>query len=391
MSDKCAPRLERIKQVGAIVETVCGEGGAFVAADFKLRVSALDVTVDMSPIEDDTYKKTLSPSKLRMGEKKATVKVAGKLVGSGVPATKPEAHVYLVGCGMQETAVQGSPIGAITGGPFVPGETITQAVSLATGVCVAPAYTGDTKLYFVVTSGTFNSSGIITGAVSGATTTPSAIPAASGWYYRPLTTGTKTIAVKAEEDGFSKTVLGGAGTFTITSESSNFAKAEFTINGKMGDFVDSALTDNVTYATTDFPLLLDAMCELDRGKLTPFEPILRSVAIDLQGEATLRKDANDTTGLIASKMTNRTPSFNMVVESMLAEDFDIYTKMKNSTGVTLSYRWVSPNSTVWVFGTNAQITGDGPGATDGFLTNDLSFRMNGISGDDEFRIVFIDA
>lgn len=62
-------------------------------------------------------------------------------------------------------------IGAITGGPFTLGETITQTGTGATGEFVKA--TASVDLYLKHLTGTFNDTGLLTGGTSGATTTPS--------------------------------------------------------------------------------------------------------------------------------------------------------------------------------------------------------------------------
>ncbi|NLC25493.1 MAG: hypothetical protein GX777_02575, partial [Fastidiosipila sp.] len=48
----CDPLLARVKQIGGIIESTCGEGGSFISADFGLRISSLNAAVSMAPIED---------------------------------------------------------------------------------------------------------------------------------------------------------------------------------------------------------------------------------------------------------------------------------------------------------------------------------------------------
>lgn len=384
----CTPLLANKKQVGAIIETTCGQGGAFTAASIKFRPSSLTVDTEMTPIEDNTLSASLSKRKIAMGEKKATLKAAGYLVGSGVAGTKPESDVFLRACGMTSKVVQSIAIGAVTGGPFVPGEIVSQAVSLATGIVVKPAYTGDAKLYVVVVTGTFNGTGLITGGTSAATATASAIPAAAGFAYHPISTGFETAAFKVEEDGKIKNILGAAGTATISCDSASNPKIEFTMMGVMGDYVDGAMTTNVTYYDSTYPIFTSARCVMDRGLLTEFTPVVRSVSVDMQGESVVRKDANQSTGLIAGRVTARTPQIMLTAEEMLNADFDVFDAMANSDSVTIGFNFESPDNSVTVFGTNGQITANPSGEADGIMTGDITFRMNGIVGDDEIWIVF---
>jgi len=387
----CSPMLDRIKQVGLIVESTCGAGGTFVAADFKARVSSATLDVDMSPQEDDTLTATLSPSPVVMGEKLATGKIAMNLVGSGVAANKPECDVALRACGFVSAVINRAPIGAVAGGPFVPGEVVTQATSNATGICTKGTQDGDTHLYVVTTTGTFNATNLITGSISGATATPSAAWAAEGFAYRPTTSAAaETVAYKLEEDGVVRVLKGGTGNATIAAESSMKAKLEVTLNGvaDLENFEDAALTSGVSYATTVYPVLDDARCVFDRGVATEITPVLRSVNVDLQNEAVVRKDGNAVGGLIAGKVTKRTPQVMLNLESMLKASYDVYGRMKNATSTTIGFRFTAPDNEVWVFGTNGQIVSAAEGSADGFKTTDPTFRMNRVNGNDEIWIAF---
>lgn len=78
------------------------------------------------------------------------------------------------------------PHGTVTGGPFVKGETITQATSLATAVVVK---VNAGSLVIKTVTGTFDGTHGITGGTSSATATPSAVPAFS----------TDVVVVKADD------------------------------------------------------------------------------------------------------------------------------------------------------------------------------------------------
>jgi hypothetical protein len=389
MPNLCSPLLDNVKQVGMIVESTCGQGGTFTSADFKIRPSSVSVTTDMSPKDDDTLSASLSPKKSTMGEKKASVKLAGKLVGSGIATTKPEIDVALIGCGMKSEVVMVTTIGTITvGAAFIPGEIITQAVSLATGQVMKETKVGETKLYFVVRSGTWVASGVITGSVSTSVATGSTLPVAAGFAYSPKTVGVSTIALKVEEDGRQKTILGAMGSWVVSADSSGPAKIEFSFNGVKGVYGDQALTSGVTYYSSTYPVFIDSRCALDRSIVAGLTPVVRSISVDYQGDSTVRKDANQTTGLIAAKQTKRQPQMTITAEALLAATYDIYAKMAACATVTAGFQFTAPDNNVWIWGTNGQITASPEGAADGFSTTDITLRMCGISGDDEIWIVF---
>lgn len=387
---ECNPLLSRLKQVGAEIESTCGDGASFDADSFKLRISSVSADVQMAPIEDDTLSDTLGTMPVAMGEKTVTVQIASKLVGSGVAETVPEHDVFLRGCAMTPVALRRIPIGAVTSGPFIPGEVVTQATSLATGRVMQACYTGDSYLYFIVLTGTWNDSGEITGGTTSATATPTGAVSAAGHAYHPVSTSQETIALKIEEDGTYVLCNGAMGSATISSDSSGTATIEYTFNGKLptSGTGDAAMTSGVTRYTTAYPTFKDAQLVLDRGTVDTFTPVVRAVAVDFQNENVVRKDANDSSGLIASKVTNRAPQITVTAESMKEASYDVFGKMANSTAVSIGWRWNAPDNKVWLWGTNGQITASPKGDADGFSTNELTFRMNKTSGDDELWIVF---
>lgn len=389
MSDICSPLLADIKQLGMIAEATCGSGGSFVAADFGMRISAVTADLDMSPLEDDTLTASLSPRPVTMGEKKVTLKFATKLVGSGVAGTKPECDIALRGCGMVSAVVKSMTIGAVTDGPFIPGEIVSQSVSLATGMVIGDCKNGDTKLYIMELSGTWAGAGTVTGATSSASADNSTVPAAAGFVYHPISTSMETVAFRLEEDGRYKLCLGGMGTFVITADSSAPFKIEFTYATKMGDWLDAAMTSGVTYLGTAYPTFADARCSLDRGLADEIYPVTKSVSVDLQGATTLRKDANQTSGLIAARLTKRTPQVTLTAEAMLAADFDVYGKMAACSDVSLGFRGEAPDNSVWIWGNRGQITANPEGDAEKISTMDMTFRMNGINGNDELWIAFL--
>jgi len=391
MADRCNPMLTRIKQSAAIVEAVCGQGGSFTAADFGTRFSSVSLDVDMTPTEDDTIKADLSPSPVTMGEKKAAFKISIPLVGSGVAGTKPEWDVYMQGCATKSEVCKRIPIGEVTGGPFIPGEIVTQAVSLATGICTKGTQDGDTHLFIVEQSGIWAASGLITGSDSAATATGSSAPVADGFAYHPVSRSAdqKTIAVQCEEDGAKGVAVGLMGTFTFSANSSEKATLEFTFNGvaDLDNFGDAAMTEGVEYFDTVFPILDSARCVLNRGEADEFLPVLRSLSFDMAGTATVRKDGNAAGGLIAAKLTARTPVLTLVPEAMLAADFDIYGKMRSCASINVGFRLTAPDNEIWVFSRKAQIVTNSKADADGFVTYNPALRLCRTNGNDEFWIV----
>lgn len=105
--------------------------------------------------------------------------------GASVTVTAlPTWNTLLRACGYKENALYAITIGAVAGGPFRHGETVTQATTGATGIVFFDTYTGTTTLYVHTVTGTPNNSAVWTGGTTGATASPSTIQtlAGTGWY-----------------------------------------------------------------------------------------------------------------------------------------------------------------------------------------------------------------
>lgn len=389
---KCSPMNSDKRQIAVKKETVCGAGATFAVTDFLIRPSDISTEVDMGFQDDDTLSATMSPSVSTPGKRTSTVKFAGKLVGSGVPANLPEIDAALIGCGMVSGVIKSISIGAITDGPFIEGETVTGGTSSATGIVMRAAYAGDTKLYIRTATGTFASTETITGSVSAAVATSSSAAVAAGTYYAPSSSSNDTVALRDELDGFYQETDGAVGTFTIAADAAASFKAEFTFSGKQGEHGDAAMTSPIDRYETAFPTFRNALCVMDRGLATEFQPIVKSMSFDYKCDTTMRDDANEDTGLIAGKRTKRVPTLVLSVEAMLKADCDVYDKMKQGDICSIGLCGVSPDSKVALFGQKAQITSISPGNKDKVATFDITYKLtkNSDAGDDEFFIVFID-
>ena len=385
---RCAPLRTRVRQVGVKVETTCGVEQSLVAADFAIRASDISADVNSQLIENNALSQYLSPKAAQAGEQTATARVTAFLVGSGVAANKPEIDQLLAISAMSSTAVQKIAIGAVTGGPFRRGETVTQATSLASGRIVLPCKTGDSFMYITVTSGTFNASNVITGGSSSATTTPSASPVAAGWRYAPDTSNRNTGTVRVEEDGYKKTVIGACADWSISADSSGMAMIDFTISGNKGTCADAAMTSGVTLKTTAYPLFRDALFALDR-ETSSYVPIITKVGAQYGNSVSVRKDANSATGLVAAQSTARAPKITFTPEAVLAADYDFITKMSNATAVSCGFRFKASDNEVWVFADKCQIESANEGDQGGTMTNDVTLRAYSENGDGEIELIFI--
>jgi hypothetical protein len=150
--------------------------------------------------------------------------------------------------------------GAISVADFIPGELVEQAVSLATARVV---YSETNKLFVRDVTGTFNDSGEITGATSGAKATATAVLSTSAsWMAAYLTLGRlrDTVSVSRSrdvttisdfdtaEDSFQDQIAGNqnanmSGTMNIEPGGATFAFFEQAMDGDLDVAIKRELTD----------------------------------------------------------------------------------------------------------------------------------------------------
>lgn len=392
---RCAPMLQRKRQVFGKIETTCGVYTEPQLIDGKTRVyvaPVADPQVEMN--ERNIARATLSRLNDVVGEKTVQSQFSTEVVGSGTNTVVPEQDQFIRACGYAPITVSGIAIGSITGGPFLRNETITGTTSSATGRVVIPATDGDTNLYIEVLTGTFTSGGeTLTGSTSGATASSSAGEVAAGFAYTPVSSSFETLSIRHEEDGYVKKIAGAMGSFTITAEASKIVMFEFTMQGVLQLFGDQALTTGVTYYDTLPEIFVDAKLQVDRGTAGAFTPILATVTIDAANDIVVRKDANGVTGFVSAIVTGRAPTASMDPEMVLASEYDFYGKFFNGENASLGFRvgdGVAGN-TQWVFADNIQYSSVADGERDSVAIAQIESGLKSLSpsGDDELEIVYL--
>lgn len=150
------------------VVTAIGSESAFLAL-------APGVRVEKEMIDRNASAPTLSKENDNVGRGSIMYSFGVDIRGSGTATTRPAWDRIVRSCGFRERPCAWElAIGAVTNGPFVEGEIVTQATSGATGRVRWVTPTGASHLYLEAISGSFNGTNGLTGGTSGATATPSA-------------------------------------------------------------------------------------------------------------------------------------------------------------------------------------------------------------------------
>lgn len=150
------------------VVTAIGSESAFLAL-------APSVRVEKEMIDRNAVAASLSRESDNVGRGSIVFGFGVDIRGSGVATTRPAWDRIIRSCAFRDVPCRWElTIGAVTSGPFVEGETVTQATSGATGRVRWVTPNGASTLHLEAISGTFNNSNLLTGGTSGATATPSA-------------------------------------------------------------------------------------------------------------------------------------------------------------------------------------------------------------------------
>lgn len=217
------------------VVTAIGSESAFLALSPQVRV-------EKEMIDRNAVALTLSRESDNVGRGLVQYSFGVDVRGSGVASTRPAWDRIIRACGFRSVPCAWKlTIGAVTSGPFVEGETVTQSTTGATGRVRWITPTGASHLYLEAIAGTFNGTNLLTGATSGATATPSAAEF-SGWSI--LTIG----AITSGPFTAGSTVTGGSSgaTGVVIGTTSNGA-ARLYLRDVVGEF---SATETITSGST---------------------------------------------------------------------------------------------------------------------------------------------
>ncbi len=246
------PVLTRQAQIALRVETTEGTAAAPTATHARMLAYDLSFDPDIELFKRDPARAFLTPIKSVVGKKGGTCGWRTELKGSGTVGTRPAWDAALRCCGFTSNSVSASS-GTVTG-TFEPGETITGASG--TGRIVGEITASPIR--YVLVTGTFNSTDVVTGGVSGATGTLTAAAIASqGFEYRPTSDSPPSGTLDRYEDGLMKRLLGTRGNVTIEGNAGEPVFLNFAFDGVYDAVTDVSLL-TVTYESTVPPVLLDA-------------------------------------------------------------------------------------------------------------------------------------
>lgn len=381
--------LVQRRQVALKAESTPGTPVSLAQADALVQPFDLSVVDEPQIFKRNPHQIHLDQEKALIGPRTRRINFGFELKGSGAVATAPKWGLPMEIGGFTPKALSILSIGAVTGGPFLHGETITGGTSSATARVVYNTANGTTTMYIVDISGTFAAgSETITGGTSGATATETGgVTANAGWSYWPISTGFKAATVASYEDGFVKSARGVRANHTLQG---NLGQPLMCRAECMGAGHDS--TDTALFAAPDFDNTEPEPFQVTNLVLGSFNPRFTQLEINMNNTLAMRRDAGTAVeGLIACLITDRDPSGTLDCEAELAATKNFYGEL---FGTTLQYMALTVGSTpgniVSIIAPKTQIQNVSDGSRDGIalMSLELGFkRFAEGAGNDSICIV----
>jgi len=195
--------LTRLRQVAGKVESVEGTAVSLAAADARILPWAPKAKINVEMFKREPARRSLSKVGQIAGVKTFTDTFGLTMRGAdGAATVAPQWSKYLRASGFAELELDSLDPSTITSGPVVHGETLTQAVSGATGRAIIDTATGASVLYYIdLDTGTWDTTNTVTGGTSGATFTPATINGHVGTAWEPFSHELSEVSIGSITNG----------------------------------------------------------------------------------------------------------------------------------------------------------------------------------------------
>lgn len=383
-----AALLTRSAQIAAKIETTEGTAENLTAAEAALTVFDPKFVKNVTRHKRKPARKYMSQIPALVGIRLGRITFKMELTGSGAVATAPSFDSLLRACGFQKNVVKSIAIGAITGGPFVPGEAIT-ASGGKSGRVAGQVSTGDAVLPYVLVDSDFANLDAITGGTSGATATASGSPtAAQGFEYTPLTTAPPSVTIAMYTSGVRQRLVGARGSVKFTAKVGEPMMLEFEFLGVYDATTDVALL-SPTYSTVVPATFLSAALQIHGYE----DVVFTKFDVDMNCSLQPRRNANAAAGAHSVFIGDREPSASLDPEFTLVATHDWHGKVISGATGRLATKIGSAAGNLFWIGlplvqyAKADDDDEGGVARVGLDLDLLSANVN--TGDDEIQIVML--
>lgn len=333
--------LIRKRQLAAKIESVEGTAESLAAADAGLLVNFTPkANYDPQMYQRNPVRSSLTKMGKLTGKRSAGLDFSIELKGSGSITVEPEWAKLIKACGFAINDLEKITIGAVTGGPFLHGETITGAPSGATGRVVIETADGTTTLYLVALTGTFVDGDTITGGTSGASATAGSDPSDAGHEIKPVSSLVPSLTMGLYEDGIRKLLKGCRGTAKFNFMIGEPATVDFGFRGVEAGVSDLPLLTGISYDDVVPPVLLNAVMSCDGVSLN-----LGELNVDIANTLAPKDKIDDAKGILSFMITERDTQGSFNPEMVLVATHDFYDKWFGNTPmvIDLAYGTVDGN------------------------------------------------
>lgn len=421
------PLLTRRAVVLAKIETTYNVDAVPVAATNAILVENPDYKIDVSMLDRDFTRADLDMLPSTTGRKLASMTFTHEWRSngrshSGLIADAPNLGKLLRGCGFAEAAIAGTAgtqvgtVNADEANVSTPTwaaastwtdlvQPIVYAIEVTTGGASGAAkvsITPDAKTIaasidvaqtnVVVTSASpleLKSGG---GKSTIAPTFAGSLTLGDKWYvivypvgiqYMPISASFESLTLYMYFDGLLHKMTGARGTFKVSGEAGNYAKAEFTFTGQYVAPTDVALPSTARYERQT-----PAMVELSDLYIDNIGAVCSKFDFDLGVSVAPRQDVNSADGYNGVRITARDVKGNIDPEATLVADFAWWTKLasgtimlwRNKVGQTAGNR-------IFTLAPSVQISNLGYADRDQIRTMDVPLKMSRWFGNDS--LVFL--
>lgn len=361
-----------------------------VAGDIVSRLSA-DFVAQATPevIARDNYKNSFTPDADLVSTLTGTFTGKSEIYGADYSdgTTKPWFNALFRSAQLSETQVFSIPVSAIAS-DFSYGDVITGGSSGAIGRCVVPTTSTDTKVYIVVTSGTFEAETITS---SGGSATATGAQVEAGWSYKYDTDLAVRLSSRVEEDGQKSEIYNAVPTLTISADTNGIPYVNYEIAGVMNIVNDVAQWQrDTTMTTVTRDTKTPPKFQCGRIKYNDFSPVVDStLTIDPQINRPPRPDANNCGGVEGYAISGRATTLTTRIDRVANSDADIMQDWFNSNDVAIEGRFgKEEENTFWFYAPTAKLENVAGADQDGISKLDLTFKLTG-QDDAEFEFVCI--
>jgi len=259
--------------------------GVYSATHAKHQIIDARMAFDFPTVDRRIKRSTLTPVPGLSGRRDARCTFSIEETGHS-SSTEPTWSKFMKACGYRAETLYKVTIGAVTGGPFRHGETITQTSTGATAKVFMDTYTGTTTIYVYDVVGIENNSNIWTGGTSGATATPSTdASTAAGFGWRPVDFDTVTVTYSGSNPSAGEVVTGGTSGAIGVIETISTAGAGGTAKIRVRNARQYSSGETLTASTTGSIGTASAIAQEDMPTLTMaiYEDGKRKVGIGMRG------------------------------------------------------------------------------------------------------------